>query len=241
MTDEYSNPPSESDNQPAPSPSAEGKLNWFEVWKKAITKPQPETFSELASNETKHLQTAIIWVSISAVITSILTSFNRSSANQAIELFSEYTEIDPSYFASGPNVFGSFLAIPISIVFGVIAAFAFAGIVHFISKMLGGEGDFAEFFYSVAAFQAPLSILTSFLALIPLIGCLNIFIAFYMLYLLMQAVRGIHLLDSGKAAISSIGVPVGCFFFVFCCIFIIAMLAGIVFAGGEFGMILPFL
>jgi hypothetical protein len=246
MSDEYSNPPIDSgaDNPPAPF----GKLTWPEVWTKAVTKPAPETYVDLVEQEPNHIQTAAIWVAISGLVTGIFGLFGQASGDQFMRTFSEYADIDPSILDAAPSFGGGIFSIPFSIIFALIGSFIGAGIIHFVAKLLGGEGDFAHFYYAVATYQFPLSIAIGLLSVIPIIGCLNIFISLYMLYLLIQTTRGIHNLDSGKAAIAALVVPIGLFLFVFCCLIVFGFIFAGIFSEGFSdvisnisGLVLPFI
>ena len=70
-----------------------------------------------------------------------------------------------------------------------------------IAKLLGGTGDFGRYAYLNASFSAPLTILSSIISVIPVLGCISIFIGIYQLVLTYYSTKVEHNLTSGRALI----------------------------------------
>jgi hypothetical protein len=86
--------------------------------------------------------------------------------------------------------------------------------------MLGGTGEFGNYAYLNAVFQAPLSIVQAVVSLVPFLGgCVSLILTIYGLVLAYYATKVGHNLTSGKA-IAVVIIPIiivlvlfGCFFF----------------------------
>jgi len=92
-------------------------------------------------------------------------------------------------------------------VVGIIAVLFFAifvGITNLIARALGGTGTYSQLAYTVAAYSAPLSIISIVLSAIPVVGCLNIVLGIYSLVLNVIAVKATHQFGWGQAIISSV-------------------------------------
>lgn len=89
---------------------------------------------------------------------------------------------------------------------------------HLIAMAFGGGGNYTRTVYAVAAFLAPMTIITSLLAAIPLIGqCLTFPLGLYNLVLNVQGIKAAHDLSNG-AAIGVIFAPAILVFIFFCVI-----------------------
>jgi hypothetical protein len=76
-------------------------------------------------------------------------------------------------------------------------------LIQLLARALGGTGTYDQLTYATAAYGAPLILLGTPLSAMPYGGLFNIALGLYQLALLMVAVRAIHRLSWGKAAIPS--------------------------------------
>jgi hypothetical protein len=91
--------------------------------------------------------------------------------------------------------------VPIGAGFRVLGLLLWAAIFTGLAKLFRGSGNFPRTTYLLAAYSAPLDIVTSILAIIPLVNCLTIPLSLYTCWLNIIAVRVAHRLDSGRATI----------------------------------------
>jgi len=191
----------------------------LETMIKAVTQPKDEGYRQIVNDPGASLGKAVLWLAVSGFLGGLFTGFvSWIFGTSAFDMVSQYTDYDI------PRTSGSFLSVvtnPIGGAIGaIIGAFLLVGLIHLVSKMLGGEGSFEKMFYASAAFTAPLGLVTSVLNAIPFIRCLTIFVSIYILVLTVIANKVVYGYDTGKAVIASIA-PVLVVFLFCCCIVVI--------------------
>ena len=213
----------------------------FQVWLGAITQPGEAFFQEQKGKS--NLNTAMIWLAITTVIvaffntiSSIITHFIGGSMMptiiQSLDLPPQTkADLMAQYGASGlvSSVIGSFCG---ALFFIPIGFFIGMAILFVLAKLFGGEGNFETHTYLLATIFMPLSIITSAIGIVPVLGgCLALVISIYQLVLNYFAIKVAHNLSSGSA-IAVVLIPIVvilgciiCFGFAFAGI-IIAALAG---------------
>lgn len=208
----------------------------WQTWLKATTSPNELTYEELRQKPDAKLSTALIWMviygAIAAVAGLISSMVFAGVANNALSQMLAQPDLPPEARAQidmlvnsgmlggvGAANIGSIVWVPIGFLIGT-------GILHLIARLFGGQGEFGRFAYLNAAFQAPLGILMTLLSLVPLVGCISLFVAIYQIVLSYFAVKVEHQLTSGKA-ITVILLPL-----------IIVMGLGLCLFASIFGMIL---
>lgn len=201
---------------PAQSPVAmpATQQSFSDVWLKALTQPSVATYENFLSRPGVGLGRAFIWVFVGSFVGSMIAFLGLYLSGR----FSNLGLDQASGIAPGV----SFLLIlfvcgvPISAAFGIIGLVVVAGVGQLAARLLGGKGSFTELAYALSAYLAPMSIVTALLGIIPFIGCLNIFLAIYGMFLNVVAVKAVHRFDWGRAVISSLAflavilVLVGC-------------------------------
>ena len=99
---------------------------------------------------------------------------------------------------------------------GVVGLIVEAAILNFLAKLFGGKGNFARTAYLMGAYLAPLGMISSIVALIPVVNCLAVVLSFYQFWLNVIALQVAHRMPSGRAIIVIL-IP-GLLFVVGCCI-----------------------
>jgi hypothetical protein len=123
---------------------------------------------------------------------------------------------------TGGAGFGAIIAVPLGFLIGTF-------IIHLIAKMLGGQGDYGKYAYLSSTFQAPLTIISSILSIIPFLGgCIGFLLIIYTYVEAYFAVKVNYGLTSGRA-IAAILIPLAIVFLILICLVVLVggVLAGL--------------
>ncbi len=177
--------------------------NFFEVWSTALTVQDHADYADLLDDPKASLGRAFTWVALAGLVNAaILPVFML--LNPALGDFSEM----------GIFMFGMLIAVPIM---GIIGFAIWAGIQNIFAVLLGGTGYYTRTAYALAAFTAPITILTSLFLIVPIVGqCLAIPLSLYTLVLNVRALRASHSLS----ILAALGVVFGpsIFLMIFVCL-----------------------
>ncbi len=184
----------------------------WQTWLHVTTAPGEPTFEAERQKPQATLTTALIWMLIAGVIAALLgfiqAAVTAGAAQGTIAQFLATANLPPetrvaleqmlnsgvlSILGGGASL-TSIIMVPIGFLVGTAIYFV-------IAKLLGGTGDFGRYAYLNAAFGAPLTILSSLLSVIPVLGCISIFIGIYQLVLTYYSTKVEHNLTSGRALI----------------------------------------
>ena len=212
-------------NAPMP-PTPSGMAGWFSVWMSAVTKPNEQTYAEIANSPDVKATTAYLWVFIGGGVSYFLASLVPNVAFR--QLLQQY---GGGQFQLGGGGIGARLitlicgapigAVILTVVFAVVVA-----IVQFLAKSFGGRGTFDQLAYTFAAIYTPFALVSGVLSLlgaIPYIGYCFSFISLlallYMVVLQVMAVKVVNQFGWGQAA-GSYFLPV---LVLFCCLGVAAI------------------
>jgi hypothetical protein len=200
-------------------PPPSGVSEWFSVWRDAITRPSDLTFARIAQSPNAKLTTALLWVFLGSLISSLLAvpvqgvTIRRTMESLGLE------------GAGVPNAGGGLMTAicgaPIAAVIQVILFVVVVGIVQLLAKMFGGRGTFDQLAYALAAIVTPFYLISgvfSLLSAIPFVvycvGFLGFALLLYVIVLEVMAVKGVNQFGWGQA-IGSLLLPV---FAIVCCL-----------------------
>ncbi len=171
----------------------------FDIWIRAITQPSQATYEALLQEEhTPTLGKAAGWMALAGLIAGIIQGL----------------------FSGSP---GSVLCSPFSAVLAAIFFAIFSLILLVIARALGGEGDLDSQSYLLAAAQAPMTIVSAILGIIPLVGPLLGFLAsLYTLWLNAIALQVAHGYSMGKALLTVLIPAIVVFALIMCCFMMFA-------------------
>ena len=212
------------------SPMPDGPMAFYQVWTKALTKPNEQTFADLAASPNAKAMSAYTWVFVASLI-QLFFSFlvNGSVMRQALEN-SGRGDLPLQGFA-----FTAVFSICGAPVGALIVTLFFAvgtAIIQWIAKMFGGSGTFDQLAYSFGAIQAPFALASTVFTLlgaIPFVGlCFRIVLSLLSLYvfvLQVMATKGVNRFGWGQA-FGSVLIPGAVIGITCCCLFAVAGAAG---------------
>lgn len=182
----------------------------------AVTKPNVGTFEAEIPNA--NIIKTLIGVAIVAVVSFIFNLLFAGAAAASLAPLTSQLEqsganIDPAMLAGGTGVGGALLGL----VFTFIFFFVGAGVQFLVAKMLGGQGaDFGTHAYLDSLSYTPLRVVSTVVAIIPVIGGLvGLLLLLYQLYLQGLGLQASQRLPAGKAMLAAfmpliIGAVLGC-------------------------------
>jgi hypothetical protein len=167
---------------------------------------------------------AYTWVLITSFISYVITI----GLSFLLDAFLGTTGIEQFGFLE--SITSSILLVmccaPVLSLVAVLALALNAGISQFVAGLLGGTGTYNELAYAFGAYQAPLTLITSAISVIPYLNCLGIFIGLYGIVLNITAIKAVNKFDWARAIMSSVVVIVGIFSFVAVIVIIVLALLG---------------
>lgn len=173
----------------------------IETWRRVLTQPGEPVFEQEKLNPNGTLQTALIWMVVAGVVAAIFGLLGGAiGASSAAAIISQMglppevqAQMGPMLSMMTGGSVAAILTVPIGFLIGTF-------ILHLIAKMLGGQGDYGMFAYLASTYQAPLTIASSILAVIPVLGgCLSLILAIYIYVESFFAVKANYGLTSGRA------------------------------------------
>lgn len=186
---------------------------FYQVWMKALTRPNEQTFAELAASPSARAGTAYLWYFLGLLVLSLLSALVQGAMmNQMMQQFApEAGEFDPTVFGSG--LVGAICAAPIGAAIGTLFFAVGVMIVQWIAKMFGGRGTTDQLAYALSAIVTPYLILSGLLTLLGAVpyvgfcfGILSLLGGFYVVVLEVMAVKGVNQFGWGPA-IGSLFIP----------------------------------
>jgi hypothetical protein len=224
-------------NANVPAPSSGGSRPFYQIWIDALTKPNEQTYADIASSPNAKATTAYIWVFIGYLVEFFLTALVSSARTASLRNMFEQYGMGNGGGALGGG--GGIVTTLVAAVCGgpilaVIATLFFAigtALIQWVAKMFKGQGTNDQLVYAFAAISAPYAIVAGVLSLfaaIPFVGlCFNIVLALagiYILVLTIMATKAVNRFGWGEAA-GSVLIPFAVIFLVCCCLVAIASAA----------------
>lgn len=194
----------------------------IQTWRRVLTQPGEEVFVQEKLDANGTLTTAVIWMVIAGVVAAIFGLIQGVIGVGAMSGALADAGLPPEMEQALAPMMGSMLggagvaAIITVPVFFLIGALIY----HLLATVLGGSGDFGKFAYLFATFQAPLTIVSAVLAVIPFLGaCIALLLSVYSYVLSYFAVKANYGLAQGRA-LAVILIPLGLGLLVAVCAFI---------------------
>lgn len=173
----------------------------LDVWGTALMAQDEKSYADLLIDPNIGLGRAFSWIAIAGFVSALAVPLQLMFNPQIVELMGE-PELQ-QLFRSGDTsmlIFITIFAAVITPIASVINLAISGGLQNFLAMFFGGGGNYTRTVYALAAFLAPMTMVTSFLAAIPLVGqCLAIPLGFYNLVLNVRALKAAHSLTNGAA------------------------------------------
>jgi hypothetical protein len=204
-----------------------GPTSIFQTWINALTKPNEQTYRDIATSPNAKATTAYLWMFLSSIVTYIFTFIIRGATIR--------DRLSASGIGTdriGNGIVGILIAliciVPILAAIGTLFFAIGVAIIQWIAKMFGGTGTFDQMAYTFAAISVPYSLVSAvfiLLSAIPFVGCcFNVILGLaglYILFLEILAVKAVNQFGYGPA-IGSLFIP-GLVVGLFCCCIFVAL------------------
>ncbi len=220
------------------SPPPGGEMSMVETWIAAVTKPNENTFAEIAAQPGATTGKAFMWVAVASLISAFFGAIGQSvGAGQSMEMFRDFLPPEIAYqlpAGGGGFSFGAIICgAPLGAIFGVIFFAIGVGLIQWVAKLFGGTGSFEKLAYTFSAIMVPISVISAvltILGLIPFIGILFGLVSFavsiYAIVLNVLAVKAVNGLDTAKAVGAVLLPGLVIFLFICCCAIVVGMALG---------------
>ena len=204
---------------------ASGPTPFYQTWLNALTKPNEQTYAEMAASPEANANKAYLWVFLAALVNFFFAALVQGAVmRNTFQQFGQDSDFFSNGFGSG--IVAALCGAPISAAFSVLFFAITVAIVQWIAKMFGGRGSYNQLAYAFGAILAPYMLVSSVLTLlsaIPFVGlCFSgiaLVAGIYILVLEIMAVKGINQIGWG-AAIGSLLIPVFAIIFLCACLVI---------------------
>jgi hypothetical protein len=218
-----------SEQLPPSEPAANPPASWLETWIAAVTKPNPQTYVEIANSPAASTGKAYLWVFLAGLLSALVGVLAQGSLIERTLQSSglSYTR------GIGVSLTTMLCSVPIGAVVLVLFFALGVALIQLVARMFGGQGTYNQLLYAASAIYVPVALASSVLSLLGLIpfvgfcfGILGFALAIYSLVLNIMAVKGINGFGYG-AAIGSVFIPVlAIFLVIFCCVLIVTLALG---------------
>ena len=165
-----------------------------------LTKPSVSTFEE---HEKNNLSWALIYAVIAGVINAVINAITAPlrvgqlrAQFEAAGMAGE--QLDAALAAqTGGGLIGGIIG---ALIFTIIGSLIGWGIVYLLGRAFGGTGAFGELAWGLSLFSSPIAVVSTILAVIPIVGGFAAFaLSLYGLYLTYLAIQSGMNLTSQKA------------------------------------------
>lgn len=172
-------------------------VNTGAIWFKVLSSPSVGTFKQLLSQTDAHAGRAIFWLFLSGGFSGLIAGMLQTilPASMVREVSSQ---VNAGQVSSGAILWSFIFAVLLSI--GLpLAALVNTGLIQIIIRLFGGKTSFSQLLFAYAAYQAPLVLILSLVAAVPLLSWLCPLILVYWLLLAITATTAASGLKTGKA------------------------------------------
>lgn len=192
---------------------------FYEVWFRILASFDIETYEDVLKDPQADANRGFIWIALAGVISGFLTPFSFISNPQFLEIQNTpaYQERFGDMSIGTLILLLAFIFAILTPIFNVMNLAIGAGLQNVAAVLLDGKGNFSRTVYAMAAYLAPMSIMSGAIGTLPIVGqCLTSLLGLYMVFLNVRALRAAHSLSTGQA-LGAMLAP-GILIFLFLCI-----------------------
>jgi len=208
---------------PIPVPTGES-LSWSQVWVRALTRPTVENYEEIVADSNVSASKAYTWVFLSTLISFAISILVQLLFIGISSLGSRDTANTSSAF--GGYVLFLFCGTPVAAAVSILGLMITTGITQAIARALGGTGTYTKLAYALAAYLAPLTLVSTVIGLVPIVNLLAYPLGLYGIVLNVIAVKAVNGFGWGKAFASSVLIFAAILVLVACVTIVILTLLG---------------
>jgi hypothetical protein len=175
------------------------ELPWFQVWVNALSRPSEATYVELVRDPKASSGRAYLWVFFTSLIGYMFIMLGQFVGLGWSAMFGN----SPAMGSGEGGLLALTCQVPVAAVLSIISLTISAGITQLIAHALGGTGSFSKLVYAIAAYLAPLTLISGVLSVIPFVNLLSIPLGIYGIVLNVIAVKSVNQFGWGRAVLSS--------------------------------------
>jgi hypothetical protein len=176
---------------------------FFNAWTTVLLSMDIESYADVLDDPEASTGRAFEWVAYAGIISGLIFPLSLLT-NPQFAVLMDMPEFKEIFGNAGTNTFlilmfslVMMLVAPLSNVIGLALG---AALYNFLAITFGGNGNYSRTAYALAAYMAPVGILSSILLIIPLVGqCLGSVLGIYNFILTVRALQASHSLSVGKA------------------------------------------
>ena len=205
---------------PIPEPRTESMV---QVWQKALTKPNEQTYADIATSPNAKASTAYLWVFVAYLIQIFLSALVSGRSLEVLANQYGYGDIFTTRTLTSTLV-SAICGAPIGAIVGTLFFALAVVVIQWLSRTFGGRGTTDQLAYALASIIAPFLIISGLVSLfsaIPFVGlCVSAILALagiYILVLEVMAVKGVNQISWG-AAIGALLIPIAVIAFLCACL-----------------------
>jgi hypothetical protein len=172
-------------------------MAWFEVWLSALTQPNVQAYEQMLADPNANTTRASTWLLISGSVAGLLAVVFNPAFQSLPETLGAagVSEFDPTTFM----IVMILCVVPLSGLASTLGTMLGALLLNWVAKLLGGLGTFTRQFYAIAAYTAPLTLVSAGLTVVPILGCLGALLGLYAIWLNVVAIRAAQEMETGRA------------------------------------------
>ena len=176
---------------------------FYSAWTTVLLSTDIESYADVLDDPEAGAGRAFEWIAYTGLVSGLVSPLYLLT-NPDFTTLTEMPEFRQIFGNAGTNTFfilmlavAMMLLVPLFSVIGL----AFNGAIYnFLAITFGGNGTYGRTVYALAAYMAPVTLLTSLLSIIPVAGqCIASLLGIYNIVLTVRALRAAHSLSVGTA------------------------------------------
>ena len=177
---------------------------FYDVWLGVLSMMGIDTYQTMLDDPEAGAGRAFEWMAYAGIISGLIFPFSLFASPQFNELrnTSEFYRLFGNMGTTALLLMMALIMALLTPIVSVLGLAISAGIQNFLSVMMGGTGYFGRTAYALAAYLAPMTIISAALGAIPVVGqCLTSLFGVYNIILNMRALQAAHSFSAGRAIV----------------------------------------